>query len=65
MKRASYREAIRWIADNDDTEFMDKYAELGDAVIESVTVSIVIDIFDVERARVLADLNRALKKRWS
>ena len=65
MKRASYREAIRWIAENDDTEFMDKYAEMKDAVIESVTVAIVVDIFDVERARVLADLNRALKKRRS
>lgn len=56
MKRASYRDAIRWIAANDDTEW------LTDAMsVPSVTASLVADLFEVDTDRVTKDLRRELK----
>lgn len=57
MKRASYREAISWIALNDDTEWT---AE--DEKIPSVSAVLVADLFDVEVDRVTRDIIRKLKK---
>lgn len=59
MKRASYREAIQWMADNDDTEWVE---EEEDTLI-SVTGALIADIFDVPQERVKDDLRRALDKR--
>lgn len=56
MKRPGYREAIRWIADNDDTEWVRR----GDA--ESVTAALVADLFGVPDDRVKRDLARALDR---
>lgn len=48
---ASYRKAIQWIVDNDDTEWLDEVPQ-----ILSVTASLVADIFDKSEDRVIADL---------
>lgn len=52
MKRASYRTAVELIALNDNPSEMDP------ALIESVTVGIVADLFGVESSRVVADVLR-------
>lgn len=57
MKRASYRDAIRWIAENDDVEWLE-----DDDPIPSVTAVLVADLFDVEVDRVTGDLRKAVKK---
>ena len=57
MKRASYRDAIRWIVDNDDTEWLDE-----DHGIINITASLVADLFDVKHDRLIADLRRELAK---
>lgn len=57
MKRASYREAIRWLAYNDDTQW------LHDAdPIESVSTALVADLFGVDVERVTRDLRREVNK---
>lgn len=58
MKRASYREAILWMAHNDDNEWVEK----DDPV--SVTAALIADLFDVEQEKVKADLIRQLEKMW-
>lgn len=58
MKRAGYREAIYWIAWNDDIEW------LADAQpIKSVTACLVQDLFDVADEKLFKDLRRAVLKR--
>lgn len=57
MKRASYRDAIRWIAENDDVEWLE-----DDDPIPSVAAVLVADLFDVEVDRVTGDLRKAVKK---
>lgn len=56
MKRPGYREAIRWMVDNDDTEWVD-VDDPG-----SVTAALVADLFGVSDERVRDDLRRALRK---
>lgn len=57
MKRASYREAIQWLAYNDDTQW------LSDSdPIESVSTALVADLFGVDVERVTKDLRRAVAK---
>lgn len=56
MKRPGYREAIRWIAENDDTEWVGK----GDP--ESVSAALVADLFGVSDERVAKDLARELDR---
>lgn len=57
MKRASYREAIAWLAFNDDTHW------LHDAdPIESVSTALVADLFGVDVERVTRDLRCAVAK---
>jgi hypothetical protein len=53
VKRPGYREAIEWIALNDDTEWLN--AEYGSP---SVTACLVADLFGVTTERVTADLRR-------
>jgi len=59
MKRASYREAIRWIADYDDTEWLKEEDPL---LCTSVTADLITDIFGVTKEKVVEDLLRALEK---
>ena len=57
MKRPGYREAVAWIAYNDDTTWLS-----DPEPIFSVTVAMVADLFGVHTDRVTADLRRELKK---
>lgn len=57
MKRASYREAIRWIAENDSAA--DEGAADPNIVSELVSAVLVAEIFDVDSLRVGTDVVRA------
>ncbi len=56
--RVSYRAAVTWIAENDDTAWLD-----DDEPILSVTASMVADLFDKTEVQITGDLRRALKTR--
>ena len=58
MKRGSYRDAISWIANNDDNQWIEDF-EYGSI---SVTAALVADIWDVEQDKVIRDLKRELTK---
>lgn len=55
MKRASYRDAIDWLANNDDCGWIEE-PQFG----LSVAASAVRDVFGVDDAKVLADVRRKL-----
>lgn len=57
MRRPSYREALRWIVDNDDTEWLE-----DDGGHTSVTAAFLADMFGVTDERVRADLIKAKKQ---
>jgi hypothetical protein len=57
MKRASYREAVRWIIENDDTEWLDEEPSYA-----SVTAILVANLFDVSKERIEQDLRRERNK---
>lgn len=57
MKRASYREAIAWLAYNDDTEWLKDTDP-----VESVSTALVADLFGVDVERVTKDLRRKIKE---
>lgn len=57
MKRASYREAVFWLAHNDDCEWIKN----GEDTF-SVATALVADIFGVHTDRVTKDLKRELAK---
>ena len=59
---ARYRDAIDWIAYNDDTSFLDDQ-EIGGPGHLSVTAHLVADLFDKTSEQVRDDLIRALKRR--
>ena len=54
---ARYVNAIRWIADNDDTNWLN-----DDNGTESVTAALVADLWGKSHARVRADIERELHK---
>jgi hypothetical protein len=57
LRRPGYREAIDWIAANDDVYW------LGDEdPTPCVTACLVCDLFGVDEARVVRDIRRALKR---
>jgi len=57
MRRPGYREAIDWLAGNDDCYW------LGDEEpCMSVTASLVRDLFDVSDDRLMADIRRSLRR---
>lgn len=58
MKRASYREAIEWLAYNDDNEWLD-----DEEPSPSVSAGLVRDLFDVDTEKLCADLKKACAKR--
>ena len=64
MKRASYRAAIQWIVDNDDTEWAeyDKSTAMG---TPSVTACLIADLFGVDDERIRRDVLRGLSKHFS
>lgn len=53
MKRPSYREAIQWLIDNDDNEWLD-----DEGPIVSVTAALVADLFGIDIDRVITDLRK-------
>jgi len=61
VKRASYREAVAWIADNDEAGSDE--ATIADAVRSLASVVLVADLFDVDADKVEADVVKARKKR--
>jgi hypothetical protein len=59
MKRPGYREAIEWLASNDDCFWLgDENGAL------SVSAAMVRDLYDVTQERLIADLRRALKRAY-
>lgn len=60
MNRASYREAIRWIAVNDSAA--DDTANDPQTVSELVSSVLIADLFDVDSLKVGKDVVRARKK---
>lgn len=54
---ARYKDAIQWIADNDDTEWVEE-----DAGTESVTAALVADLFSKTTEQVREDIKRALRR---
>lgn len=57
MKRASYKEAIEWLAYNDDTQWLTEENR-----ILSVTCCLVADLFDVPREKTADDLEKFMRK---
>lgn len=57
MKRASYKEAIAWVAMNDETADMNP-----ESVKFFITSLLIADIFDVEEDKVGKDIVRFRKK---
>jgi enoyl reductase-like protein len=60
MKRPAYRDAIDWLAGNDDCYWLGDYDDHGSMI--SVSAALVRDLWDVSDERLLADLRRALKR---
>lgn len=54
MRRPGYREAIEWLAGNDDCYWLN-----DDEPMISVTAALVRDLWDVEDKRLIADLRKA------
>lgn len=58
MKRPSYKEAIDWVVDNDDTEFLKE-----ESPIPSVTTHLIADMFGATTEKVIKDLLATQKRR--
>jgi hypothetical protein len=58
--RPSYRRALQWIVDNDDTEWLD--GDQNHDTPLSVTASLLVDLFGHRDEKVERDLRKALKK---
>lgn len=58
MKRPGYREAIEWLACNDDCYWLG--GEEGESI--SVAAALVRDLFDVADEKLFSDIRRALKR---
>lgn len=57
---ARYKDAIDWIARNDDTEWLNERDSTGYSL--SVTAMLVADLFDKEDDEVANDIQRAVKR---
>lgn len=57
MKRKTYKEAIQWIVDNDDTEWVH-----DDDPIPCVTASMVADLYNVPIEQVVRAITKEIKK---
>lgn len=60
MKRPGYREAVEWLAGNDDCYWLGDYDRHGPII--SVSAAMVRDLWDVSDAKIIADLRRALRR---
>ncbi len=58
--RPSYRRALAWIIDYDDTDWLDP--DDDGQIIPSVTASLVADLFGHSDDKVIRDLQRRTKK---
>ena len=58
---ARYRDAIDWIARNDDTEWLDD----GPGAVPSVTLCLVADVFGKTEEQATLDLRRAVARERS
>jgi hypothetical protein len=63
-KRASYQEAIDWIAYNDDTEWAEYEGDDSLGTL-SVTAMLVADLFGKTWEQVRTDMRRALERKNS
>ena len=61
MKRPGYREAIYWLAHNDDSTWAKHDPDTGQGSI-SVAGALVCDLFDVDHMKLRADLQRELRR---
>lgn len=61
---ASYSQAIEWIADNDDTDFLDHEDDVACGTL-SVTASMVCDLFDKTEEQVKASLRLRLRRKMA
>ncbi len=62
MMRPSYRAAIRWLAMNDDNEWVALGQEVEACMTPSVAACLAADLFGVDTERVRADIARSLAK---
>lgn len=60
VKRPGYREAIEWLACNDDCYWLGDHDNHG--AMLSVSASMVRDLYGVTDERLIADIRRNLKK---
>lgn len=60
MRRPGYREAIEWIAHNDDCYWLAD--DDGDPQALSVTAAMVRDLYAVDADKLICDLRRALRR---
>lgn len=60
MKRPGYREAVEWLALNDDCYWLAPDAGEGESI--SVAAAMVRDLFDVTDEKLFADLRCACKR---
>lgn len=58
MRRPSYRAAIFWIAENDDTDCVN-----ARPLYPSVSMSLIADLFGVDDTRVISDVKRYLDRK--
>ncbi len=61
MKRASYREAVAWIAENDEDASWSETSEI-DGISTYISTLLVADLFGVEATRVATDIARYRRK---
>lgn len=64
MNRPAYRDAIFWLANNDDTEWVGEEGDdPSDAMRSpSVTAALTADLFGVDTERVRVDVRRKLER---
>lgn len=60
MKRPGYREAIEWLAGNDDCYWLAPDAGSGESI--SVAAALVRDLFDVTDEKLFSDIRRVMKR---
>lgn len=63
MRRPGYREAVVWLAANDDCYWLAEPRYPGDGnPMLSVSAALVRDLFEVSDDRLIADIRRALRR---
>ncbi len=60
MKNPGYREAINWLAGNDDCHWLGDYDAHGSMI--SVTAAMVRDLWDVSDDKLIKDIKIVLRK---